>query len=90
MTSAQHARVENLGAKAQGLQPHPEVTCSPVGPTTLKSFVIKIAGTKLDWVMTDYANELMEDVRQKAGPNGRVIEAARPVAGWAARLRQLS
>jgi GMP synthase (glutamine-hydrolysing) len=58
-----------------GLQFHPEVTHSPMGPTILKNFVIHIAGAKPDWVMTDYANEFMQDVREKVGPNGHVIGA---------------
>ena len=51
------------------------MTHSPMGPTILKNFVIHIAGAKPDWVMTDYANEFMQDVREKVGPNGHVIGA---------------
>lgn len=74
-TNAQYVCIENLETKMWGLQFHPEVTHSPMGPTILKNFVISIAGAKPDWVMTDYANEFMQDVRQKVGSNGHVIGA---------------
>jgi GMP synthase (glutamine-hydrolysing) len=74
-TNAQYVCIENADTKMWGLQFHPEVTHSPMGPTILKNFVIHIAGAKPDWVMTDYANEFMQDVRAKVGPNGHVIGA---------------
>jgi len=58
-----------------GLQFHPEVTHSPRGADILKNFVVNIAKAKQDWVMTDYANEFIEEVRAKVGPNGHVIGA---------------
>lgn len=58
-----------------GLQFHPEVTHSPRGHDILKNFVVKIAGAKQDWVMTDYANEFIESVRKEVGPTGHVIGA---------------
>lgn len=58
-----------------GLQFHPEVTHSPLGRNVLKNFVVEIAKAKQDWVMTDYANEFIEEVRAKVGPTGNVIGA---------------
>ena len=58
-----------------GLQFHPEVTHSPRGKDILKNFVVNIAKAKQDWVMTDYANEFIEEVRAKVGPTGHVIGA---------------
>jgi GMP synthase (glutamine-hydrolysing) len=58
-----------------GLQFHPEVTHSPRGNDILKNFVVKIAGAKQDWVMTDYANEFIESVRKQVGEDGHVIGA---------------
>ena len=66
--------IENLEKKMWGLQFHPEVTHSPLGPTILKNFVVNIAGAKPDWVMTDYANEFIEEVRKTVG-DGHVIGA---------------
>jgi GMP synthase (glutamine-hydrolysing) len=58
-----------------GLQFHPEVTHSPRGQDILKNFVVNIAGAKQDWVMTDYANEFIENVRRQVGEKGHVIGA---------------
>lgn len=57
-----------------GLQFHPEVTHSPLGSTILKNFIVNIAGAKQDWVMSDYANEFIQEVRRKVG-SGHVIGA---------------
>jgi GMP synthase (glutamine-hydrolysing) len=57
-----------------GLQFHPEVTHSPLGKCVLENFCIKIAGAKPDWVMTDYAQEFIDEVRAKVG-NGHVMGA---------------
>jgi GMP synthase (glutamine-hydrolysing) len=58
-----------------GLQFHPEVTHSPLGKDLLKNFVVGIAGAIPDWVMTDYANEFIEEVREQVGPTGHVMGA---------------
>ena len=57
-----------------GLQFHPEVTHSPRGKDIYKNFCVNIAGAKQDWVMTDYANEFIEEVRLMVG-DGHVIGA---------------
>ena len=72
--NAEFVAIENLEKKMWGLQFHPEVTHSPLGPTILKNFVVNIAGAKPDWVMTDYANEFIEEVRKTVG-DGHVIGA---------------
>lgn len=58
-----------------GLQFHPEVTHSPLGPAILKNFVVTICGAKQDWVMTDYAHEFIDTVRTQVGLTGHVIGA---------------
>lgn len=74
-SNAQYVCIENMDSKMWGLQFHPEVTHSPMGPTILQNFILKIAGAKPDWVMTDYAKEFIHDIREKVGPNGHVIGA---------------
>mmetsp|Transcript_19792 Transcript_19792/g.30559 ORF Transcript_19792/g.30559 Transcript_19792/m.30559 type:complete len:539 (+) Transcript_19792:148-1764(+) len=74
-SNAPFVAMENSEKRMWGLQFHPEVTHSPMGPTILKNFVVNIAGAKADWVMTDYANEFIEEVREKVGPEGHVIGA---------------
>ena len=73
-SNADFVAIENKEDRIWGLQFHPEVTHSPMGPEILKNFVVKIAGAQQNWVMTDYANEFIEDVRKKVG-DGHVIGA---------------
>lgn len=74
-TNADFVAIENEQGKMWGLQFHPEVTHSPRGSDILKNFVLNIAGAKQDWVMTDYAQEFIENVRKQVGEKGHVIGA---------------
>jgi len=73
--NADFVAIEHADRRMYGLQFHPEVTHSTGGATVLHNFVVTIAGAKQDWVMTDYANEFIEEVRAKVGPDGHVIGA---------------
>lgn len=73
--NAEFVAIEDLTRRMWGLQFHPEVTHSPLGKTILKNFCVDIAGAKQDWVMTDYANEFIAEVREKVGPDGHVLGA---------------
>lgn len=72
--NAEFVAIENGEKRMWGIQFHPEVTHSPLGKNILQNFCIRIAGAKPDWVMTDYAQEFIEEVRHKVG-NGHVIGA---------------
>lgn len=74
-SNADFVAIENEETKMWGLQFHPEVTHSPRGQDILKNFVVNIASAKQDWVMTDYANEFIENVRRQVGEKGHVIGA---------------
>lgn len=65
--NAEFVAIENIETQMWGLQFHPEVTHSPLGPTILKNFCVNIAGAKQDWVMQNYADEFIEHVREKVG-----------------------
>jgi len=73
--NAEYVAIENLQTRMWGLQFHPEVTHSPLGKTVLENFCVKIAGAKQDWVMQDYAQEFIKDVKEKVGPDGHVLGA---------------
>lgn len=73
--NAEYVAIENKSKRIWGLQFHPEVTHSPLGKTILKNFCIHIAGATANWIMTDYANEFIESVRQMVGPTGHVLGA---------------
>ncbi len=57
------------------MQFHPEVTHSPFGHVVLRNFVVGICGARQDWVMTDYANEFINEVRARVGETDHVIGA---------------
>jgi GMP synthase (glutamine-hydrolysing) len=73
--NAEFVAMENAERRMWGLQFHPEVTHTPLGSKILENFCINIAGAKRDWVMTDYAQEFIEQVREKVGENGHVLGA---------------
>lgn len=73
--NAEFVAIQNLDRKMWGLQFHPEVTHSPMGPVILSNFVVKVCKSPTDWVMTDYAEEFIESVRKQVGPDGHVIGA---------------
>ena len=70
-----HVRIEHSDRHMYGLQFHPEVTHSPKGNTILKNFVIGICKAEPNWEMSNFAEEFIAEVREKVGPNGRVIGA---------------
>ena len=63
--NAEFVAIQNLDRKMWGLQFHPEVTHSPMGPVILSNFVVKVCKSPTDWVMTDYAEEFIENVRKQ-------------------------
>lgn len=73
--NAEFVAIENLEKRQWGLQFHPEVTHSPLGKDVLKNFVVNIAGAVPNWVMTDYANEFINEVREQVGETGHVMGA---------------
>jgi GMP synthase (glutamine-hydrolysing) len=73
--NAEYVAIENLHDRMWGLQFHPEVTHTPHGKMILKNFCVRMCGAKQDWVMTDYAAEFIDHVREKVGPDGHVLGA---------------
>jgi GMP synthase (glutamine-hydrolysing) len=55
-----------------GLQFHPEVTHTPAGAVILGNFLKKICGCQGTWQMGDFAQQTIEELRQRIG-NDRVI-----------------
>jgi len=74
-SNAAYVAIENLESLMWGLQFHPEVTHSPLGPTVLSNFIVGVAGATQNWVMRDYADEFVGRVRETVGPEGHVIGA---------------
>ena len=55
-----------------GLQFHPEVTHTPLGPQILDNFVRAVCGCGGDWTMSNFAQREIEEIRQRVG-SARVI-----------------
>ncbi|MCO5044347.1 MAG: glutamine-hydrolyzing GMP synthase [Kiritimatiellae bacterium] len=50
-----------------GVQFHPEVTHTSQGTAILRRFVRDLCGTRGDWVMSDYAKEVVARIREQVG-----------------------
>ena len=50
-----------------GVQFHPEVTHTKRGAAILERFVLDICGTRADWVMGDYVDEAVAQIRAQVG-----------------------
>ncbi|MCA9216868.1 MAG: glutamine-hydrolyzing GMP synthase, partial [Planctomycetales bacterium] len=66
------AAVKHRTLPVFGLQFHPEVTHTPLGSKILRNFLHSVCGCDGTWKMGDFANEVVEDIRQRVGSD-RVI-----------------
>ncbi|SER65174.1 GMP synthase [glutamine-hydrolyzing] [Corynebacterium cystitidis DSM 20524] len=67
------AAFENVEQKMAGVQYHPEVMHSPHGQLVLTRFLTEIAGLKQDWTAANIAEQLIAQVREQIGPEGKAI-----------------
>ena len=65
--------VQNVEKHLYGLQFHPEVVHSLNGQQILENFLRKICQTHSNWEMKSYLEESLEKVKQKVGPDDKVI-----------------
>ena len=56
-----------------GVQYHPEVLHSPKGQEVLRRFLLETAGLKPTWTAGNIAEQLIEQVREQIGDEGRAI-----------------
>jgi GMP synthase (glutamine-hydrolysing) len=56
-----------------GVQFHPEVTHTLKGKEILNQFVHQICGCKSDWVMGDYIQEAIENIRRQVGSDEVIL-----------------
>ena len=71
--STPFAIVQNVEKHLYGLQFHPEVVHSLNGQQILENFLRKICQTHSNWEMKSYLEESLEKVKQKVGPDDKVI-----------------
>ncbi len=50
-----------------GIQFHPEVSHTEMGATLLSNFVFDVCQTKADWLMTDYIDRTVKEIREQVG-----------------------
>ncbi|RAV33885.1 glutamine-hydrolyzing GMP synthase [Corynebacterium heidelbergense] len=67
------AAFECEGKKMAGVQYHPEVLHSPHGQAVLRRFLLDFAGLEPTWTPGNIAEQLIEQVREQVGPEGRAI-----------------
>ena len=67
-----HAAVRHRSRPIYGLQFHPEVTHTPMGGQLIENFVVNICGCEPTWHLSDFADRVIDEVRQTVGDR-RVI-----------------
>ncbi|APT93785.1 GMP synthase [Corynebacterium phocae] len=67
------AAMECVEKRMAGVQYHPEVLHSPHGQEVLTRFLTEVAGLEQNWTADNIAEQLIEDVRQQIGEDGRAI-----------------
>jgi GMP synthase (glutamine-hydrolysing) len=73
--NAEYVAIENTTTQMFGIQFHPEVTHSPLGKQLIQNFCIHIAKAEPNWIMMDYAQEFITNVRKQVGETGHVLGA---------------
>ena len=59
------AAMENLDKKIYSVQFHPEVVHSQYGREILENFVLNICQAEKTWKMSDFATEIIEEIKEK-------------------------
>jgi GMP synthase (glutamine-hydrolysing) len=61
------AAICNPGSKLYGVQFHPEVRHTIEGQQVMKNFLFEVCKLKGDWDLSDYIEEMIQDIRNKVG-----------------------
>ena len=64
------AAVGDDARRFYGVQFHPEVVHTPIGPALLRNFLFKIAGLSGDWSMQAYRAEAIARIKERVGGAG--------------------
>jgi GMP synthase (glutamine-hydrolysing) len=70
MASTESCPIAGMADEERGfyaVQFHPEVTHTKQGKALLERFVLKICGTKADWIMRDHIAEAVAAIREQVG-----------------------
>jgi GMP synthase (glutamine-hydrolysing) len=72
-SSTPHTIVKHESRPLYGLQFHPEVKHSVHGEALLKNFLFKVCSAEVSWTMASYMETCLEGIREKVGPDDKVI-----------------
>jgi len=68
-----YAAVKHRTKPFFGVQFHPEVTHTPCGSQIIRNFIYEICGCSGDWQMGSFTDEAIRSIRERVGPDERVI-----------------
>ncbi|KAK4217061.1 class I glutamine amidotransferase-like protein [Rhypophila decipiens] len=73
--NTEFAGIAHKTKKIYGIQFHPEVSHTPRGTELLKNFAVDICGARQHWVMADFIQQTISDIRKIVGEKAQVIGA---------------
>lgn len=65
-----HAAIRHRELPVFGIQFHPEVTHTPLGGKLLENFVVGVCGCEPTWKLGDFADAVIDSVREQVGDRG--------------------
>lgn len=71
--NSDYAVIADEARQFYGMQFHPEVAHTDQGKEILANFITKICKCRGDWLMADYVNQAIEDIRKQVGDSKVVL-----------------
>ncbi len=65
--NTEFAAVQDLDRRLFGIQFHPEVVHSPMGPLVIENFCLGICGCSANWTMSDFIERSVAEIRETVG-----------------------
>ena len=65
--NTEFAAIQNISRNLFGIQFHPEVVHSPMGPLVIENFCLGICGCSANWTMSDFIERSVAEIRETVG-----------------------
>ncbi len=65
--NTEFAAVQDVSRRLFGIQFHPEVVHSPMGPLVIENFCLGICGCSANWTMSDFIERSVAEIRETVG-----------------------